>query len=598
MNEHDKKHLKRLEAIARMVERIYDAAAEDAAAIGAVAVRLGADGEEPFSFDDYPQTKRRMDELLSWLREQLEVVVGSGVAGEWLLSEDKNDELVRRVLGATGTDSSDLPEAVRRRLFDRNEKGCEAFLKRKEHGLGLSERVWRATESVPGEMAMGIDMGIREGKPAAAMARDLKQYLKHPDKLFRRVRDERGILHLSKNAAAFHPGRGVYRSSYQNARRLAVTEVNTAYRTADHERWQQLDFVVGVEVHLSGNHTCKGRDGKPHKFEDICDQLAGKYPKDFKFTGWHPHCRCYATSILKTDEEIAEDTRKMLRGEPTDGESVNKVEDVPGNFKEWVEKNEARIATARESGTLPGFVRENEGKSFYKEKGHKYGKDKRPNINVGLKYSQLELFEEATNNEPIPLTPRQIENKNELAEKLKLGKDKISDYMTHEEADSGKANQGQKQVGGYENCSITVIAYEARRRGLDVTAHVFNYEKDSWCYKIGKDEYEYIGWEKVKKERVKKIKIIKGVAVPKDIESATKNIGRYHFSWDYEKGYGHVITAERLRSGELVIYDPQDDTYWELSNFKGIKKGSFKVLRVDNLLFNVDVVSKIIRPLS
>ena len=38
---------------------------------------------------------------------------------------------------------------------------------------------------------------------------------------------------------------------------------------------------------------------------------------------------------------------------------MNKVEDVPGNFKEWVEKNEARIATARENGTLPGFVREN-----------------------------------------------------------------------------------------------------------------------------------------------------------------------------------------------------------------------------------------------
>ena len=170
--------------------------------------------------------------------------------------------------------------------------------------------------------------------------------------------------------------------------------------------------------------------------------------------------------------------------------------------------------------------------------------------------------------------------------------------MTHEEADSGKANQGQKQVGGYENCSITVIAYEARRRGLDVTAHVFNHEEDSWCYKIGKDEYEYIGWEKVKKERVRKIKIINGVAVTKDIESATKNIGRYHFSWDYEKGYGHVITAERLRSGELVIYDPQDDTYWELSNFKGIKKGTFKVLRVDNLLFNVNVVSNILRPIS
>ena len=107
------------------------------------------------------------------------------------------------------------------------------------------------------------------------MARDLKQYLKHPDKLFRRVRDERGILHFSKNAAAFHPGQGVYRSSYQNARRLAVTETNMAYRTADHERWQNLDFVVGIEIHLSSNHTCKGRDGKPYRFEDICDQLQG-----------------------------------------------------------------------------------------------------------------------------------------------------------------------------------------------------------------------------------------------------------------------------------------------------------------------------------
>ena len=50
----------------------------------------------------------------------------------------------------------------------------------------------------------------------------------------------------------------------------------------------------------------------------------------------------------------------MLRGEPTEGESVNKVEDVPENFKEWAKKNEVRIATARENGTLPGFVRENE----------------------------------------------------------------------------------------------------------------------------------------------------------------------------------------------------------------------------------------------
>ncbi|EJW89679.1 hypothetical protein EVA_22214, partial [gut metagenome] len=76
------------------------------------------------------------------------------------------------------------------------------------------------------------------------------------------------------NAAQFHPGRGVYRSSYMNARRLAATETNIAYRTADHLRWQDFDFVVGIRIVLSNNHTCLGSDGKPHKFTDICDELS------------------------------------------------------------------------------------------------------------------------------------------------------------------------------------------------------------------------------------------------------------------------------------------------------------------------------------
>lgn len=41
--------------------------------------------------------------------------------------------------------------------------------------------------------------------------------------------------------------------------RRAATETNIAYRTADHERWQQLDFIVGIEVHLSNNHTASAR---------------------------------------------------------------------------------------------------------------------------------------------------------------------------------------------------------------------------------------------------------------------------------------------------------------------------------------------------
>ena len=270
---------------------------------------------------------------------------------------------------------------------------------------------------------MGLDLGIREGKDAASMARDLKQYLQHPDKLFRRVRDEHGNLHLSKAAADFHPGRGVYRASYMNARRLAATETNIAYRTADHERMKNLDFVVGIEIHLSHNHTCKGRDDKPHPFTDICNELEGKYPKDFKFTGWHPHCRCYVTSILKTHEEIAEDTKKILRGEPVDGESENTVEDVTEGYKKWVEKNEKRIKEAKKKGTLPYFVRDNEKMVSRMKVGNYKSKD-----------NGIRTDEEVKNISEVP-PPDKIGRFVEIShdEMMKKLRDLSKDF-THEEA--------------------------------------------------------------------------------------------------------------------------------------------------------------------
>lgn len=136
---------------------------------------------------------------------------------------------------------------------------------------------------------------------------------------------------------------------------MAVTETNMAYDTADYLRVQNLDFVVGIEIRLSNNHTCLGKDGKPHAFHDICDELAGKYPKTFKFVGWHPFCRCISTTILKTDDEIIRDMDGIDRG------SVNEVKDYPAAFKQWVTTNQGRIYAAEENGTLPYFLRENEG---------------------------------------------------------------------------------------------------------------------------------------------------------------------------------------------------------------------------------------------
>ena len=224
---------------------------------------------------------------------------------------------------------------------------------------------------------MGLDVGLRNGLSADEMTRDLRQYLLHPDKLFRRVRDEHGLLKLSQAAKDFHPGRGVYRSSYMNARRLAATETNIAYRTADHLRWQKMDFVVNIEIVLSNNHTIRLQpgektsdlpgqmraDGTPkanavRTLTDICDTLAGRYPKDFKFTGWHPHCRCRAVTILKTEEEMARDTRRILDGRQPSADSANAVREFPNTFSSWATKNEARVLTGH---SLPYFIKDNQG---------------------------------------------------------------------------------------------------------------------------------------------------------------------------------------------------------------------------------------------
>ena len=243
---------------------------------------------------------------------------------------------------------------MERKYYNTNDKACKAFTERKIGGLKLSDRVWRYTEQFKTEIEMGIDLGLRDGLSADEMSRTLRQYLQHPDKLFRRVRDQHGQLHLSQRAAVYHPGQGVYRSSYKNAHRLAATETNIAYRTSDYTRWQQLDFVVGIEIRLSNNHTLNGR-----AFTDICDELAGRYPKNFKFTGWHPYCRCHAVVILKTLEEIKADNERIMLGQPLNGESANKVSDVPPNFKEWRIRNHDRIQKATKNGTLPYFLKDN-----------------------------------------------------------------------------------------------------------------------------------------------------------------------------------------------------------------------------------------------
>lgn len=345
--DYDKTHLRNMAAIGTRIDRIFKKAAEEAAKIG-VSIKSPLPEDRIFSFDDYPETKKQIERLMTALQESMETTIVNGVRSSWTLSNNKNNALVSRIFGDR---VGDLSKEQYRRYFSTNGAALDAFLQRKEQGLNLSDRVWRYTTAFKREIELGLDLGIRTGESADQMSRSLRQYLQHPDKLFRRVRDKHGNLKLSKAARDYHPGRGVYRSSYKNARRLACTETNIAYRTSDHLRWQQMEFVVGIEIKLSNNHTLNGVP-----LTDICDTLAGRYPKDFKFTGWHPHCRCHVVTVLKTDDEMAEDTQRILAGEQPKKGSVNTVRDVPASFKGWVEEHADRIEMG---GNLPYFVRDN-----------------------------------------------------------------------------------------------------------------------------------------------------------------------------------------------------------------------------------------------
>lgn len=350
-NKYDAAHLRNLARYRAQVDAIYRALTKEAAAIAS-----GIDTEMPedlFSFADYPKTMKRVDALIDTYKADMMKVVVNGVKSEWTLANNKNNEIARQVFGDK---NGKLTPEQERRYYKNNDTAREAFLGRKERGMGLSDRVWDYSGKFKKEIEMGVDLCLRKGMPAAEMARELQKYLKHPDELYRRVRDQHGNLTLSKAAKDFHPGRGVYRSSYKNALRLAITETNMAYRLADWERWQQMDFVVGIRIQLSNNHTCMGKDGNPHPFHDICDELAGDYPKSFKWTGWHPQCRCNAVPILKTvDEKIADNVAKR-NGQAPAKESVNSVKRLPKAFTDWVKDNKNRIAAAK---SQPYFIRDN-----------------------------------------------------------------------------------------------------------------------------------------------------------------------------------------------------------------------------------------------
>ena len=270
---------------------------------------------------------KAFDKELARFSNQLDQIIKQGITKEWAFANLKQDKLLREGLTKY-----------------QNLEALETFKKRKIKDFTVSNRVWDIAKKAQSEIELALSISLEEGKSAVQLSREVRNLLNNPTALFRRVRDKYGNLVLSKNAQNYHPGQGVYRSAYKNALRLASNEINVAYKSADWLRIQQNPDVVGFEVRLSPQH----------KVYDMCDELKGKYPKSFKFHGWHVGCKCHIVTILKTDEELI----KELKADETlpPESSSNYVGDVPSNYKQWVTDNKDRFKNWK---TKPYFIEGN-----------------------------------------------------------------------------------------------------------------------------------------------------------------------------------------------------------------------------------------------
>ncbi|MGV8136479.1 MAG: hypothetical protein AB2L20_14820 [Mangrovibacterium sp.] len=239
----------------------------------------------------------------------------------WNRSNMKTDDLVTAYI-------KDLPlnDLVRRGLFARNADALTSLMNERIEGKTVSQRVWDITGNAKENMEYYLKSGLSTGRPSTLISQDVRQLLKEPDKRFHRIRNADGKLVPSAPMRDYHPGTGVYRSSFMNAKRLAVTRTNRSYRTADHERWKGMDFIVGIDIRRSANN--KGPC-------PICDALAGKYPKDYHYGGWHPFCICPATPILMEEDafldSLVDDTEPV-------GEFVR---DIPAEARNYINKNDS-----------------------------------------------------------------------------------------------------------------------------------------------------------------------------------------------------------------------------------------------------------------
>jgi hypothetical protein len=288
-------------------------------------------------------TYNKIENIITEFHDKSLALNEEEIVKAWKLSGLKNDAIVNEYISSAVL----LKESAKRaEYFLPNTKALESFIAREHGTMTLSDRVWKIADQLRAEMEAHLSIGLVNGDSASVISRRVRQYLKEPEALFRRVRDKNGKLVASQAMIDNKPGRGVYNSAFKNSMRLTRSEANMSYLNADFVRWSQLDMVIGVRVSLSSSHP-------KYNYPEICEVCAGVYPKFYKFIGWHSCCLCNATPELMPDSDFM----AYLRG---DNETLkaDQIDVMPKNFISYAKENFNKLSEKDEK-KQPYWFRDN-----------------------------------------------------------------------------------------------------------------------------------------------------------------------------------------------------------------------------------------------
>lgn len=318
-----------------------------------------------FNFDNFPQLKARLNDIFNDYYQNSLLCYKSGITDGVALAYN-HDEMV------IGGYSVLTDKAIR----VARDTAAATFISNRlkvKNGLNLAQTVWNYCQQTKSEFEMAMSNtiadGIKQGSSAEEIGKSIRRYLNDPDMMYRRYHTIKVQKNGKKKDVVIwrrrriidgkvrfieepleKVGMGVYRSARKNALRVARTEINSAYHKARNERWQNEPFVIGQYIHVSPQHN----------IDDICNDLEGRYPKDYVWISWHSQCICTSDPITIQGDEKKEFYKRLMAGEDMSNYvSPFAVLTMPEKYNQYIKDNSEAIVKAGIRGKLAWHLQDN-----------------------------------------------------------------------------------------------------------------------------------------------------------------------------------------------------------------------------------------------